>query len=212
MACTLLGGSVNWGHARWAEHTFRPASAMVVRGDKPLVAITGVGNSWLIPFLPAHASYVSVGSNFSFGRRYEAEVQRRARSADHVYAVVGMSNNWRFDVVDRANNVLARLGALDTETTCRWLGAFIARARPHAGFARCDGASCAHGCQLTKLDADRIEVDRRDRVALDLAKSALAPLGLNLDEGRCTVESAYIGQKGYRFRLCELERTPLGIR
>jgi len=206
MVCTLLGGAVNWGHTGWAAQTYKPGSPMVVEGAQPLVVMVGNGNSWVIPFLPAKASYTSLGGSFNFGRRYEAEVQRRAQVADHVYAVVGMSQNWRFDVVDKANALLGSLGALDADGTCQWLSDTVTRYKPHAGLARCEGASCVHRCQLSKLDADRVEVDRRDRASLDEATALLQRLGWQVDGDRCTIESAYLGLKRYPFRLCELAR------
>jgi hypothetical protein len=205
MLCTLLGGAVNWGHTGWATQTYRAASPMSVRGDKPLVIVVGSGNSWLIPFLSPKASYTNVGGNFQFGQRFDAEVQRRALAADRVYALVGMSQNWRFDVVDKANEYLGVLGVLDRGRSCQWLSDAVQRTKPHAGFSRCEGPACEHRCHLTRLEADRAEVDRRDQASLGEAAVVLHPLGLHVNDARCTIEAAYLGQKRYPFRLCELE-------
>ncbi|MGC4059561.1 MAG: hypothetical protein QM749_01350 [Aquabacterium sp.] len=206
IVCTLCGGAVNWGHTGWARQTYRADSPMVVQGDKPLVIVVGSGNSWVLPFLPPRASFTSVANASVFGQRFQAEVHRRAQVADHVYAVVGMSQNWRFDVVDKANGYLGTMGVLDADGGCQWLGHVIDKYKPHAGLARCEASSCAHRCLLTKLDADQTEVDRRDHAALDEAVAAVQPLGLRLDPARCQVESAYLGQKRYGFRLCEVGR------
>lgn len=207
MVCTLLGGSVNWGHTGWAERSFRPASAMRVEGLRPFVLMVGTGNSWLIPFLNPQAHFASVGGSFHFGQRYDAEIVRRAQAADRVYAVVGMSQNWRFDVVDKVNDLLDSVGALHSQPVCNWLGRVIQRTRPHLGIERCEGAACSsQQCVLTKLPADQAEVDRRDRASLDGAMTLLRGYGLAVDASQCTVEGAYLGQKRYPFRLCELER------
>lgn len=205
MLCTVLGGSVNWGHAGWADQSYRPDSGMQVQGDRPLVMMIGNGVSWLIPMLPARASYTSVGGNFNFGLRYDAEVRRRAEQADAVYAVVGMSQNWRFDVVDKSNAVLAALGLRGSRRTCDWLSDVIHRTKPHAGWQRCESAACAHQCTLTRLDTDQQDVERKDQASLSEATSLLRGYGLALDQARCTVEGAYIGDKRYPFRLCALK-------
>jgi hypothetical protein len=206
MVCTVAGGSVNWGHAAWAERSYRLDAGDVVEGAKPLVLLAGVGNSWLIPFLPERARFASVGSGFNFGRHYDAEVRKRAQESDRVYALVGMSQNWRFDVIDKSNQVLDTLRLRDSEQACAWLEDLIKRTKPHAGLARCEGAACAHRCQLTKLDSDRAEVQRRDNEALDGARAMMGTYGLAVDEARCVVAGAYLGQKRYPFRVCELRR------
>ena len=207
MACTLLGGSVNWGHTGWAERSFRPASAMRVEGANPFVLMVGNGNSWLIPLMNPQARYASVGSSFRFGQHYDAEIVRRAQAADRVYAVVGMSRNWRFDVVDKANDVLGGLGALNSQSACHWLGELIQRTRPHTGIERCVGGACAERQWVwTMLPADQMEFDRRDQASMDEAMQLLRGYSLAVNASRCTAEGAYLGQKRYPFRLCVLER------
>lgn len=207
MATALLGGAVNWGHTAWAEVTYRPASPMVVEGQRPLVIAVGNAQSWLIPFLPGHARYTSLGGSLDFGRPFDAAVQKRAVESDRIYAIVGMSQNWRFDVVDKANGALDALGLLNQAAACQGLELLLRRTRVHAGFSRCEGASCLRRCELTKLSTDQDEVDRRDARDFDQAKRVLGGLGLGLASERCTTEGAYIGQKRYPFRLCELARS-----
>lgn len=206
MAIAVLGGAVNWGHADWAARSFRPATSMQVDGSRPFVLVVGTGNSWILPFLRHDASFASVGGSFQFGKNFDAEIRRRARAADRVYALVGMSQNWRFDVVDKANAWLGALGVLRHPSTCDGLARLVQRTRPHAGFARCEqGAACEeHVCQLTKLQEDQAEVDRRDQASVNAATDLLKTYGLSVDSTRCSVEGAFLGRKRYPFRLCEL--------
>jgi len=209
MVTAVMGGSVNWGHTGWAGPGFRPDSPMRVEGQRPMVIMVGNGQSWLIPFLPERAHYTSLGGSLDFGQRFDAEVMRRAAESDRTYAVVGMSQNWRFDVVDKANDWLDTLGVLHHAGGCAALERLVIKTRPHAGFQRCGSAACQHRlCMLTKLDADRQEVKRRDDRDMAQATSVLSARGLILDEARCTTEGAFLGQKRYPFRLCELEPQP----
>lgn len=204
MVCTVCGGAVNWGHTGWAERSFRSDGEVALAGSKPLLLVVGNGNSWIVPFMGTRATFASVGAYAHFGRGYDSEITRRARDADKVYALVGMSQNWRYDVVDKANEVLSSVGFLDDPHRCDWIAKLIARSKPHAGFMRCDGGACHQQCMLTKLPADQAEVERRDMESIRNAQAVLQPYGLAFSEAQCVVKGAFIGQKRYPFRLCEL--------
>jgi hypothetical protein len=201
---TVLGAAPNWGHADWSKSSFRPGSPMNVEGNRPQVIVIGNTWSWLIPFLPKNGSYASLGTSFNYGRRFEEEVRQRTDKADRVYAVVGQTYNWRFDLIDKQNKTLKALGILDFDASCKALRWLIKAKKHQSDLEMCSSSDCTNRCQLIKPDSETLAVEKANQAEILHAHDVLKRIDLVFDTQACSLEEAYIGQGIHRFKLCAL--------
>jgi len=213
MAVTVLGGSIDWGHSRWAPRSFQADTGFLLAGQRPVVLVLGQGSSWVLPFLPLRARHIGLGGNFEAGPAYPQQVRHMAAQADVVVALLETPRPWRAELVAHANSLLDGLGWRQHEATCGLMARVIAATRPHAGYRRLlpEGAATTvpspTRCELTVLPAD--SQAHFDKLATVMAEASrlLTAHGLQLQATACQSEAASVGRQQHLFALCLVRLT-----
>ena len=205
VVCVLgaLGGGRDWGHEPWRAQAFEvPAPTMPEPAHSAVVMMGGNPQGWRIPFLPAEAVYLSVGSNFPASPAYYQRVGQMLESRPQRYAMLDAVVDRGADRVVRLNDWARRFG-WDRQADC----AMLRRAVRWGVRALLDD-SVPDRCVLLQRPNKRIDIPAGDAQLRAEATAQLAPLGWQLDEASCERRPAWIGQTLYPYQWCRLRPAP----
>jgi len=205
LVCVLgaLGGGRDWGHEPWRAQAFEvPAPAIPAPAHSAVVMMGGNPQGWRIPFLPAEAAYLSVGSNFPASPAYYQRVAQMLQARPQRYAMLEAVVDRGADRVVRLNDWARRFG-WDRQADC----AMLRRAVRWGVRAVLDDSTPGH-CVLLQRPNKRIDIAAGDAQLRAEAAAQLAPLGWQLEEASCERRPAWIGATLYPYQWCRLRPLP----
>ena len=203
--CVLVavGGGRDWGHEPWRAQAFDvPAPAMPEPARTAVVLVGGHPQGWRIPFLPAEAVYLSLGSNFPASAAYQQRAAELLRARPQRYAMLDAVVDRGAERVDRLNAWSRRLG-WDVQPGCAML-----RRAVRWGVRAVLDESQPGRCRLEQRPHKRIDIAAGDARVRDEAASPLAAAGWQLEQESCRRLPSWIGQTGYPYQWCRLQPLP----
>ncbi|MCZ8165750.1 hypothetical protein [Silanimonas sp.] len=204
-ACVFVAvlGWNTWGNNGWDRHGFFVETPPMRGPERATVLLVGgYPQAWRVPFLPAKATYASVGTNFPASPAYSLRVNETiAERGGEIFAMFPAEES-RFSArLVKINRWAKRLGL--TSGDCGVLGRFAKPGRFELRAAVGDVP-----CQLVLAAAAEEARERGNQALIHNASELLRAHGLSLRPGSCAVLDSRIGDEGYPFRWCEVERSP----
>ncbi|MCD7097534.1 hypothetical protein [Stenotrophomonas sp. MMGLT7] len=199
-ALVSLAGWSDWGHTRWAPRAFDVEVPALSRpGDSAVLLVGDEPQAWRVPFLPQHAVYAAVASNFPEGVGYRMRLDAMLAQRSEVFAMIPAAVDRKAERLVRINRWAARLG-LATQpgcTTLRWLERRGLKLQVEEIGGR---------CRLAARPGSLIDVAAADAELALAADAQLSAYGLELDRSGCRTLRARIGQGNFPYQWCQVRR------
>jgi hypothetical protein len=199
----------NWGHAVWAEQSFRadplpiahPESAIVftAHGDPPM--------GWVSTLLPPAVRVIQLGSGFPESPAYLARIQAViATRPGPFYVMLGGAANGDEIDLRRVQGLADWFGMRKTPERCARLEQAVRyfNHQEQVKMQEADGASCTLDLRFEHRDA----LAARDQAMVEAARDKLVNYGLTLDAAGCTHHKAYIGTDPFPIQFCPVTVVP----
>ena len=196
------------GSARWTENLFDFSSNMqsthqsVIVFTQPLLGYLAAG-------FPNDNVVVQIDPYFSHTSKYEDMLRQRLASHNTAFVIEDAQSDWRASHVEKANEVLASFGMLDSSSSCRILQNLFGNLHTHAEFHWDNHAT--HKCRLTETPQDRQEYhssgkDDPSRWLANDNNRLESLLGYHIDYSSCTMEKVRNGTKENIYYMCKISK------
>ncbi len=202
-ACAVVAvlGWNTWGNNGWDRDGFFVENPPMSAPERATVLLVGgYPQAWRVPFLPAQAAYVSVGSNFPASPDYALRVNEIiAERGGAIFAMFPVEES-RFSArLVKINLWAQRLGLANGD--CKVLGRFAKPGRFELRAAIGDSP-----CRLVLAAAAERTRELGNQALIHGAGELLRAHGFRFRSDSCAVFDSRIGDESYPFRWCEVER------